>query len=51
LHGIIIFFFQGKGNEYHHLGNGLFVQHRILSVVKTVEFISARISFIGLTGR
>jgi hypothetical protein len=30
----------GNGRENHWLGTGTFVHHRILSAVKTVEFVS-----------
>jgi hypothetical protein len=33
------------------LGTGFFVHHRIISAVKTVEFISDRVSYIVLRGR
>jgi hypothetical protein len=33
------------------LGTGYFVNHRIVSAVKTVEFISDRVLYIALRGR
>ena len=44
-------FFCRKGNEHHQLGKGLFVHHRIVSRVKTVEFVSNRVLYIVLRGR
>ena len=44
-------FFYGKGNENRQLGTGFFVHHRLVSTIKTVEFISDRISYIILRGR
>jgi len=44
-------FFYGKGNKNHQLGKELFVHHRIVSGVKTVAFVSNRVSYIILRGR
>ena len=45
------YFFYGERNENHQLGRGFFVNHRIVSAVKTVEFVSDKMSFIVLGGR
>jgi hypothetical protein len=44
-------FFCGEWNGDHQLGTGFFIHKRILSAVRTVEFISDRISCIILRGR
>jgi exonuclease III len=44
-------FFYGKGQENHKLGTGFFVHQRIVSTIKRVEFLSARMSYIVLRGR
>jgi exonuclease III len=43
--------FYGQANEDHQLGTGFFIYKRIVSVVRTVEFISGRMLYIILRGR
>jgi hypothetical protein len=43
-------FCYGEGKGDHQLGTGFFVQKRIVSSVRTVEFISDRMSYIILRG-
>jgi hypothetical protein len=46
-----IIFFYGKGNKNHQLRTVLFVQHRILSAVKSAEFVGDRMPYIALRVR
>ena len=39
-------FFCGKANENHQLESGFFVHHRIVSTVKTGEYVSDRMTCI-----
>jgi hypothetical protein len=43
-------FFYGKGNENHELGKSFFEHKRIISAVKTIEFVSDRMSHVTLRG-
>jgi hypothetical protein len=44
-------FFYGQGNGDHHLGAGFLIHKRIVSVVRKLNFISDRMSYIILRGR
>jgi hypothetical protein len=46
-----LYFFYGKLNENCQSVRVFFVNHRILSVVKKVEFVNGRMSYIVLRGR
>jgi hypothetical protein len=43
-------FFYGKGSENRQLGTGFVLHHRIVSAVKTEEFVSDRVSCMVLKG-
>jgi hypothetical protein len=47
----VIIFFYGEGEENNQLGADFVVQHRIVSAVKRVEFVSDRTAYIVLRGR
>jgi len=40
-----------KKKENYQSGTGFFVQHRIVSAVNRIEFVSDRVSYIVLRGR
>ena len=44
-------FFYRKGNENHQTGTRFSVQHRVVSVVKRIESVSDRMSYIVLRDR
>jgi len=44
-------FFCGKENENHQLGTGFFLDHKTVSEIKKIEFISDKVPYIVLRGR
>ena len=46
-----LLFFLRKRKRKSSIGNRIFVHHRIVSAVKTVEFVSKRVSYIVLRDR
>jgi hypothetical protein len=48
-HGYI--FFYGYGSANHHLETGFFVHTKMVSAIKSVEFIGDTVSYITLRGR
>jgi len=44
------YFFYGKGNKNHHLGIGFFVYQSTSSAVKSIQFITGRMSYIVVRG-
>jgi hypothetical protein len=42
--------FNGKGNKDHHSGMGSLLHKRIITVVRTAEFVIDRMSYITLLG-
>jgi hypothetical protein len=44
-------FSYGNGNANHYIGTGVFIGRGIIPVVKRIEFISERTSYITLRGR
>jgi hypothetical protein len=48
---MIIHFFFGNENANHHLGTGCFINKRIRSPLKRVEFVSDRTSYVIRRGQ
>jgi hypothetical protein len=40
----------GNENASHHLGTCIFIHNHIISAIKTVEFISDRMSYVTIRG-